>query len=142
MLNMPQAVQTFGDDVVKANPSAGVSWSPHLCTTFTSSIVTSPSTLYEHSVQPIFNGKCVGCHFGGLNAAGHPPLDLTEGHSFTALHLKVQGTVAYDVMLQQVTTNQMPQNCNPTPAPPGSYYTCLTPADIGLLQQWVNFGAN
>jgi hypothetical protein len=97
-------------------------------------------------VQPIFNGKCVGCHAG----AGAPfGLDLTEGNSFGKLHslnFIVPGnddpTAPGNVMLNQVTTNQMPQGCNPTPTPPGSYYTCLTPTDIAVLKAWVKSGAN
>ena len=37
---------------------------------------------------------------------------------------------------------QNPLNCNPSPTPPASYYTCLTPTDITNIKAWIKNGAN
>jgi len=71
-------LQTFGDIV------GGSTWKAALCTSYISSIVSAPSNFYQHTIQPIFNGKCVGCHIAAMGAQ-QPGFPLTEGASYSQL---------------------------------------------------------
>ncbi len=137
--------QTFGDGV----PSGGTStWKPQLCTTFISGNPSVPSEFFQHTIQPIFNGKCVGCHIQG----GIAPFSLTEGDAYNNL---VPGMVAEgnddpaaagNTLLFRTThvnpVSRMPPNCFRAPEPPNGNLPCLSQTDIDKLKAWIRNGAN
>src|SRR5262249_22210215 len=55
-ISMPTEFQNFGDGV------GGSTWKAGLCTSFITGLTSTPSQFYQHTIQPIFNGKCVACH--------------------------------------------------------------------------------
>ncbi|HEV2805766.1 MAG TPA: carboxypeptidase-like regulatory domain-containing protein [Chthoniobacterales bacterium] len=150
------AFQNFGDTV----PAAGTStWKPALCTTFLAGTVSSPSQFYEHTIQPIWNGKCVACHIAS-GPAGFLP--LTQGVSWSGL---VPGEVvpgndnpnaAGNTLLKRLSFTdprdpnfnpgsgqRMPQGCIVPPTPPGpGHLPCLEQSDIDKIKAWIRSGAN
>jgi hypothetical protein len=138
----PTQFQTFGDGV------GGTTWKAGLCTSFISGLVSTPSQFYEHTIQPIWNGKCVACHVVGGQAGFLP---LTDGLSYANLvpGLVVPGNDANNagVLLQRVTGagpgQRMPLGCIAPPAQPGpNQLPCLTQSDIDKIKAWIRNGAN
>ena len=133
--------QNFGDGV------GGSTWKAALCTSFISNLVSTPSNFYQHTIQPIFNGKCVGCHIVAGQAAFLP---LTEGASYTGL---VPGRVvpgnddpaaAGNILLKRTTaaTSRMPPGCFRAPEPPNGNLPCLSQIDIDKIKAWIRSGAH
>jgi hypothetical protein len=140
--------QAFGDGV------GGSTWKAALCTSYISNLLSNPSNFYQHTIQPIFNGKCVGCHIAG----GPAPFPLTEGVSYNAL---LPGRVvpgnddpaaAGNTLLRRTTavapgSGRMPPNCFrapelPNPALPNGTLPCLSQVDIDKLKAWIRSGAH
>src|SRR5213592_4363647 len=78
--------------------------------------VSTPSQFYQHTIQPVWNGKCVACHVAGGAASFRP---LTEGVSYGELvPAKVVAgndnpAAAGNVLLDRITrtgAGRMPQN--------------------------------
>jgi hypothetical protein len=134
--------QNFGDGV------GGPTWQPNLCTSFISSLVSSPSQFYEHSIQPIWNGKCVACHIAG----GIAPFSLVDGVSYQQLvpaGRVIPGNDADNAgtLLQRITGvgpgSKMPLGCVAPPTPPGpGQLPCLEQLDIDTIKAWIRNGAN
>lgn len=139
---LPVQFQNFGDGIPAAS-TAGA-WKAGLCSSFVSATVTSPSTFYEQTIQPIWNSKCVACHISG----GIAPFSLTEGDSFANLRNGVRVTPPNDAagtLLQRITaTNglRMPQNCFRPPTPPNGNFPCLDQGDIDKIKAWIRSGGN
>jgi Carboxypeptidase regulatory-like domain len=148
-ISMPTEFQNFGNGV-------GVStWKAGLCTSFISNLVSKPSQFYQHTIQPIFNGKCVGCHVVKGPGAFMP---LTEGVSYDELvppppppdARVVPGNdnpaAAGNTLLLRTTettpgTDRMPPNCFRAPEPPIGL-PCLSQVDIDKIKAWIRNGAN
>lgn len=134
--------QTFGDGL------GGSTWKAGLCTSFISSLVSTPSNFYEQSIQPIWNGKCVACHI----TSGIGPFKLTENDSYSALLNGTRVVPGNDnnnagTLLQRITGvgpgAKMPLNCIPPPTPPGpGQLPCLEQSDIDKIKAWIRSGAN
>ncbi len=138
----PTQFQNFGDGV------GGSTWKAGLCTSFISGLVSTPSQFYQHTIQPIWNGKCVACHVVGGIAAFLP---LTEGNSYGGLvpSKVVPGNDADNagVLLQRITGvgpgSRMPLGCIAPPAAPGpGQLPCLPQSDIDKIKAWIKSGAN
>jgi hypothetical protein len=138
------AFQTFGDGIPAG---ATNTWKPNLCTDFISGTVSSPSQFYQHTIQPIWNAKCVACHIAGGPASFRP---LTEGLSYNELvpAMVVPGNDADTAgeLLRRITgvgpEALMPQNCVAAPALPGpGQLPCLTQSDIAKIKAWIRNGA-
>lgn len=138
--------QNFGNSV----PAVGTStWKAGLCTTFVGGGASSPSLFFEQVIQPIFNGKCVGCHIAG----GAAPFSLTQGDSFPALvpGRVVPGddnpaTVGNKLLFRTTHVTpavRMPPNCFRAPEPPvAGRLPCLSTIDIDTIKAWIRSGAN
>jgi hypothetical protein len=144
--------QTFGDGV------GGPTWKAGLCTSFISSQVTSPSQFYQHTIQPIWNGKCVTCHITG----GSAPFSLVDGISFgelvpgevvpgnddpnapgNALLKRLSFTDPRSPNFNPNSGSRMPQGCVVPPTPPGpGQLPCLEQSDIDKIKAWIRNGAN
>ena len=143
--------QTFGDGV------GGSTWKANLCTSFISSLSSTPSQFYQRTLQPIWNGKCVACHVSTFF------LPLTEGVSFGALVPSRVDTVGSDdpndpdnrLLLRLSYTDprdpnfnpanplRMPQGCIVPPATPGpGQLPCLEQSDIDKIKAWIRSGAH
>ena len=147
-----QQFQNFGDSV------GGSTWKAGLCTTFISGLVSTPSQFYQHTIQPIWNGKCVACHITGA-AAGFLP--LTEGVSYgnlvpgrvvagndnpnasgNRLLLRLSYTDPRDPNFDPNNFLRMPQNCVVPPATPSpGQLPCLEQSDIDKIKVWIRSGA-
>jgi hypothetical protein len=137
--------QNFGNGV------GGSTWKLGLCTSFISGTATSPSLFYQHTVQPIWNGRCVGCHIGTSAPQG---LHLTEGLSFDDLVPPGDARVvpfddnpatAGNILLQWITgtaADRMPPGCFRAPEPPNGLLPCLDQTDIDNIKAWIRSGAN
>jgi hypothetical protein len=137
-------LQTFGDGV------GGSTWKAGLCTSYISNLVSTPSNFYQHTIQPIFNGKCVGCHIVGGQANFLP---LTEGASYTGLvpSRVVPGNddpaAAGNTLLRRTTAaapgpGRMPPNCFRAPEAPNGNLPCLSQVDIDKIKAWIRSGAH
>jgi hypothetical protein len=149
-LSMPIELQNFGDGV------GGPTWKANLCTSFISNLVSSPSQFYQHTIQPIWNGKCVACHIVGNNVGA--PFFLTEANSYNALvnGIAANGTPRVvrgndsnnaGTLLQRITGvgpgSKMPLGCIAPPTPPGpGQLPCLEQSDIDKIKAWIRNGAN
>jgi cytochrome c5 len=139
-ISMPLEFQNFGDGV------GGSTWKSGLCTSFISSLASTPSNFYEQSIQPIWNGKCVACHVTG----GIGPFSLTDGASYPEVVTRVSPPNDDDhagALLQRITGvgpgSKMPLGCiaPPTPPSPGQL-PCLEQSDIDTIKAWIRSGAN
>lgn len=148
-------LQNFGDQT----GVGGSTWKTGLCTSFISSLVSTPSQFYQHTLQPIWNGKCVACHIATGVASFLP---LTEGASFGALVpsrvvpgnddpnatgnrllLRLSFTDPRDPNFNPASPLRMPQNCIVPPTPPGpGQLPCLEQSDIDKIKAWVRSGAH
>jgi hypothetical protein len=145
--------QNFGDGV------GGSTWKTGLCTSFISNLVSTPSQFYQHTLQPIWNGKCVACHITS-GAAGFLP--LTEGASYgslvpgrvvagnddpnatgNTLLKRLSFTDPRDPNFDPTNGQRMPQNCVVPPTPPGpGQLPCLEQSDIDKIKAWIRSGAH
>ncbi len=142
-LSLPTLLQNFGDGV--ANPAQ--TWDANLCTSFISDTVSSPSNFYEQSIQPIWNGKCVGCHISSGIAAF---MQLTQGNSHTSLvggGRVIPGDDNGGALILRTTetapgAGRMPPNCFRAPEPDNGNLPCLIQSDIDRIKVWIRNGAN
>ncbi len=129
-----------------------------MCTSFISSQVTSPSQFYQHTIQPIWDGKCVACHITG----GSAPFSLVDGISYNelipaevvpnnddpnapgnSLLKRLSFTDPRDPNFNPNSGIRMPQNCVVPPTPPGpGQLPCLEQSDIDKIKAWIRNGAN
>jgi len=150
--SMPTEFQNFGNNI----PAPAAQWSPALCTSFLSTSITSPSVFYQHTIQPIWNGKCTACHVSAGAAAFRP---LTSSASFDTLNnfaLITPGddSVAANTLLQRTTASnpnlRMPPRCFRAPETAGSTVNgvvldnipCLSQIDLDIIKTWLRNGAN
>jgi hypothetical protein len=141
-ISMPTELQSFGDGV------GGDTWKSGLCTSFITTLVSTPSKFYEQSIQPIWNGKCVACHITG----GIGPFSLTDGNSYAPLVTSGRVLPGNDddhagALLQRITGvgpgAKMPLGCIAPPTPPSSgQLPCLEQSDIDKIKAWIRSGAN
>lgn len=142
-LSMPALLQSFGDGI--ANPNG--TWDPNLCTSFISATVSAPSNFYQQSIQPIWNGKCVGCHIAGGGAPAGLP--LTQGNSWDTLvpgGKVIPGDDTAGALILRTTAanpnSRMPPDCFRAPEPDNGELPCLLQSDIDRIRAWIRSGAN
>lgn len=148
---MRNEFQNFGDGVP---PGSTTSWKAGLCTSFISTVASTPSNFYQQSIQSIWNAKCVGCHVGnfppaGLNLAELSPPSLPGSSWQMLLNGRViPGNDTGSLVVQRITDTatgfggRMPLNCFRAPEPPNGKLPCLVQADVDKIKAWIRSGAN
>lgn len=79
---------------------------------------------FSKTMQPVFNAKCLQCHFGGRAA-----FDMTRDDSYQDLHKFIKpGQAEASPLYIKI------KGGHPT-------VNSLSPAEIEMLKQWINQGA-
>ncbi len=135
--HMPAQLQAFGDTF----GTVGNGWQGNVCGEFTPGGST-PVTVYQSTIQPIWNANCTACHVGGTPSGGlnlatnsHANLVNVNSTEVPALKRVLPGDAANSYLYQKVTENSPAVGSK---MPPGG---SLSGTDTNNIQTWINDGA-
>lgn len=97
-----------------------------------------PGVDFNESIRPLFNAHCVGCHGGVKKAGGLSFLArdeaIAEGKS--GLPAIVPGDSAKSHMLERILSDDLDERM-----PPPEHGAALSAAEVDVLRQWIEEGA-
>jgi mono/diheme cytochrome c family protein len=103
--------------------ACGTAGTPAATTTAASNTATA-AVSFSHDIQPILSSNCVSCHGPTVTSYSTLVGDANTGG------VVIAGDAANSLLLQMVASGQMPRG-GPK----------LAPAQVQLIQDWINAGA-